>query len=334
MSKKRKQSKDDFTAVIIGAGRIASQFDSPQSREVLTHAHAFSKHPQVDLRGILDSNRGVARREGKKWGCPAYDDVDVMMKAVQPDIVSICTPDMSHFDMLLKVASYKPRIVICEKPVTMNVTSTRKIVRRYHRLGIPIVVNYSRRFDRVVREIQHAILTGVYGKILCASGIYTKGIIHNGSHMIDLCRFLFGEIRSILTTIEVTDYSRSDSSISGFLEFDLCKQFHLMVGDERKYSIFELDILFESRRVRLIDSGFYVSVQEVKHDRRYAGYQCLHSPVNKRTSLHRAMLALVDNVVKYLSHRQLLVGRVEDAAETQRVCELMLTGKKFRKYYV
>ncbi|MDO8558221.1 MAG: Gfo/Idh/MocA family oxidoreductase [bacterium] len=334
MSKQRKQSRANFKAVIIGAGRIASQFDSPKSGGVLTHAHAFDRHPRVDLMGMFDTNKGVARREAKKWGCQAYDDLDTMMKTVQPEIVSICTPDSSHFGILLKIAPYRPRIVICEKPVTLHVADTRKIVRLYRHLGIPVVVNYPRRFDRAVQEIQHAITTGEYGKVLCASGTYTKGILHSGSHMIDLCRFLFGEARSVVTTLAVADYSPSDTNISGCLEFELCKQFHLMVGDERKYSLFELDILFERCRIRLIDSGFYISVQDVGKDHRYAGYQCLSKPVSKRTSLNRAMLALVDNVVHYLSHGQLLIGRVEDAAKTQRVCELLLTGKKFRKHYV
>jgi hypothetical protein len=107
-----------------------------------------------------------------------------------------------------------------------------------------------------------------------------------------------------------------------------------MVGDERKYSIFELDILFEKCRIRLVDSGFYISVQKVGNDRRYAGYQCLYNPVNKKTSLNGAMFALVDNAVQHLSRGQLLIGRVEDAAKTQRVCQLLLTSKKFRKHYV
>lgn len=334
MSKQRKQSKDNFKAVIIGAGRIASQFDSPNRREVLTHAHAFKKHPRVDLVGIFDIDKSVARREARKWDCPAYDDLDTMMKTVQPDVVSICTPDSSHFGILLAIAPYRPRMVICEKPVTIHITDTRSIVRLYRRLRIPIVVNYSRRFDRVVQEIKHAITTEKYGKVLCASGTYTKGIMHNGSHMIDLCRFLFGEARSIIATLAVADDNPSDASIGGYLEFKLCKQFHLLVGDERAYSIFELDILFEKRRVRLVDSGFYVSVQEVRSDRRYARYHCLSHPITKRTSLNRAMLALVDHAVHYLSRGQLLTGRVEEAEKTQRVCELLLTGKKFKKYYV
>ncbi|KKW21927.1 MAG: hypothetical protein A2W52_01005 [Candidatus Taylorbacteria bacterium RIFCSPHIGHO2_02_49_25] len=328
-------SKGNYKAVIIGAGRIASQFDSLESGEVLTHAHAFRKHPRVDLMGILDSNKNAARRAAKKWNCQTYDDLDTMMRKVQPDIVNVCTPDSSHFGVLLKIAHYKKtRIVICEKPITTNLADTKKIVRLYDTIGIPILVNYSRRFDAVVQKLRQSIRENKYGGIVCASGIYTKGIVHNGAHMIDLCRYLFGEVTSVVTTFSVPDFSHYDKSVSGCLEFKLCKQFHLMSGDERRYSIFEIDILFEKRRVRFIDFGFCVSIQKVTSDPRYAGYQCLGKPVIKSTSLDRAMVVLVDNAVLHLRRQSPLLCGIDDSLETQKICELLLHGKKFKKYDV
>lgn len=326
--------KAKYKAVIIGAGRIASQFDSPKSGNVLTHAHAFRKHAQVDLVGISDIDKTAAARAAERWSCRAYDDVDAMMKEVQPDIVSVCTPNSSHVGILSKIAPYKPKIVICEKPLATHLSDAQKIVRLYDRIGTPLLINYSRRFDRAMQKIQRAVTAGEYGDILCASGIYTKGIIHNGSHMIDLCRYLFGEVRNFITTSAVADYSAHDRSVSGCLEFERCKQFHLMAGDERAYSIFEIDILFEKRRVRLIDSGFYVSVQRVKSDSRYRGYQCLGRSVTEKTSLDRAMCALVDTAVLHLTQGKLLLSSGENAVKTQKICELLLTSKKFKKQYV
>lgn len=60
--------KDKYSAVIIGAGRIASSFDSPAGKSVLTHAHAYRKHPDVKLLGFYDTSARVAQRAVKTWG--------------------------------------------------------------------------------------------------------------------------------------------------------------------------------------------------------------------------------------------------------------------------
>ena len=54
--------KKIYDAVIIGAGRIASGFDTPRSKDILTHAHAIAKESRLRLTGITDINE----RKGKK----------------------------------------------------------------------------------------------------------------------------------------------------------------------------------------------------------------------------------------------------------------------------
>ena len=198
MSSVKKPKKVKYKAVIIGAGRIGAQFDFPKNKEILTHAHAYYKHPKVKLMGFFDVNKGAAKKAAKKWGCNAYFDLTEMFKNEKPDIVSICTPDKFHYSVLLKVVKYKPKIVICEKPITTSLEHTRKIIKFYKKAGVSILINYPRRFDKKIHVIKKAIDEGRYGKILCASGIYTKGILHNGSHLIDLCYFLFGKMKKRL----------------------------------------------------------------------------------------------------------------------------------------
>jgi len=50
MHNKLRQNK--YKAIIIGAGRIASDFDYPGSKKILTRANAFKKHPSIDLIGF------------------------------------------------------------------------------------------------------------------------------------------------------------------------------------------------------------------------------------------------------------------------------------------
>ncbi|MBU1895910.1 Gfo/Idh/MocA family oxidoreductase [Patescibacteria group bacterium] len=326
MSKQKTHKKDKYGAVIIGAGRIASAFDSPQDKQVLTHAHAYRRHSKTELLGFFDISKKATEEAAEKWGCQPYHDLSQMLEEAKPDLVSICTPDDIHFDNLITLAEYNPKIVICEKPVTTNISDTEKVVDLYKKKKIPALINYSRRFDKSVQTFKKELERGEYGKVISASGIYTKGILHNGSHMIDLCRFLFGEYKTGVNLHEICDYNKKDKTVAGFLSFANCPQFHLKVGDERQFSIFELDIILEKARFHFFDSGFFVSIQEVKDDPLFAGYKCLGDAEVKKTFLDNALVDLVNHAIEHLEQNKPLVCELEDALRTQKVCLSLLTN--------
>lgn len=317
----KKYLKDKYKAVIIGAGKIAAQFDSPKSKSVLTHAHAFKLNSRTELAGFFDINRFKAKAAGKKWDCPVFGSLEEMFKKVSPDIVSICTPDKDHFSVLMKISKYKPRLVICEKPIVASLKEGEIISKKSYK----ILVNYSRRFDETMQKLKQEIDRKQYGKILCSSGIYNKGLKHSGSHMVDLCRFLFGEVEEVKPSYNFRDYTISDKSVGGFLRFKKCPQFYLMIADARKYEIFELDIVFEKARIRLyeINTGVKISWQNVKKNNEYKDYKKLGEPKILETKTKQVMFNLIDNAVKYLDGKEPLRCGVKDAREDLRICELL-----------
>lgn len=327
MLKRKNPKKDRYKAVIVGAGRIAAQFDSPRSKETLTHAHAYRKNGRTDLIGFFDIDKSAVEKAAKKWQCRSFFDLDEMFKTASPDIVSICTPDERHYNSLLSVVKYKPALIICEKPVTVNLKDTEKIRALCERSNVPVLVNYSRRFDKKVQETRADIASGKYGKILCASGVYTKGVLHNGSHMIDICRFLFGEMKECLRLHKVGDFTKNDATIAGFLKFEKCEQFYLMAGDEREYSIFELDIICEKKRVRFNNFGLSAIKQEVINDPLFAGFKCLSKEAYGKTLLINAMSAMIKNAVGYLDNKEDLLSDLNSAFLAQKACFKLLNNK-------
>ncbi len=328
MSEQKKPKKNKYKAIIIGAGRIAAQFDSPNGKDVLTHAHAYCQNQKTELAGFFDINKSAAKAAAKKWSCSGFDDLEQALIKIKPDIISICTPDHAHFSNLMEVVKYKPKIVICEKPFTAKTEDAQRVIRAYKDLNIPILINYSRRFDKTVQTLKKEVEDKKYGKIICSSGIYTKGILHNGSHLIDLSRFLFGEIKDFSVFYAVNDYDKKDKSVAGFLKYENCPQFHLMVGDERQYSIFELDIIFEKKRICFYDFGFYMFVQEIKNDPLFKGFKALGELVIKKTSLTEAMSCLIQNAVDFLENKTPLLSDMESAYQTQNICHSKLKNFK------
>lgn len=321
MSAQKILKKDKYKAVIIGAGRMGAQFDFPKSKKVLTHAHAYRKNPRIELHGFFDTDKKAAQDAAGKWHCRGYFELDRMFKAVRPDIVSVCTSG-DHFPVLMKIAEYQPRMVISEKPVTTTLQRALEISTLYNKLKIPLLINYSRRFDKEVQKFRKEIREEKYGKILCASGIYTKGIIHNGSHLIDLCRYLFGEAVDFKILYSVFDCAFGDKSVAAFIKFERCEQFYLMTGNEKNYPIFELDVLLEKRRVRFVNSGSEVITQKPKEDALYK--DGLSRTIKRKTKLADALLSLIDNAVNHLERKEALVCDIKEALKTQKICELLL----------
>lgn len=317
-----------YTAVIIGAGRIASGFDTPRSREILTHAHAYSAHPRTVLKGItdIDKKRGIAA--ARKWSTAFFSDCDAMFASVKPDIISIATPDETHFAMLMKAMKYHPKLILCEKPVVSTAGEADRLAAAARKSGIPILVNYPRRFERDVQEIRAAIARGAFGNIVSGRAIYSKGTVHNGSHVIDLCRYFFGELKSFSVHYRINDYKADDPITGAFLTFERCPQFYLIAGDERAYSSFEFDVVGETKRATIVNEGFeFLTTEEVRPDPIYAGYRILKALPRKKMSWDRALYAAVGHAVAHLEKKTPLISDVFNAIKTHRACLALVKQK-------
>ena len=331
MSDKKKHmnsKKKIYQAVIIGAGRIASSFDSPRSKNILTHAHAIRENSRMELAGIMDIDTVQGKKEAKKWNTEFFGDYHVMLDLLKPDIVVIATPDHTHKEILLDVLVHHPKVIILEKPVVNKKSEIESVRRAAHNAGVPVVVNFRRRFDPVVNEIRDSIIKGRYGSILSASAIYTKGILHNGSHMIDLARYLFGEMTSAKMHFSVNDFSEGESSVGGVATFERCPQFYLMTGDERSFYIFELCIVTEKNRIRFIDEGRRVVVEEVVRDTVYKDDRVLGPAKTKKTKLSDSMMRMMDHAVRVVDGTEASHASLGDALRTQETCNKLLSTFK------
>lgn len=294
--------KQTYAVVIIGTGRIGTGFDAPDSPYVLTHAHAVTKNVRTKLAGVADIDASLGKKEAKRWATEFFSNVNVLMKKTQPDIVIVATPDQTHAKILAQVARFSPKLVVCEKPAVTTAAELKKIRKLYASLGIPLIVNYSRRFDAKVREVRSKIARGEFGRVIAASGTYTGTLAHNGSHMIDLARFLFGEM------------SVRKEKIS----FEKCPRFSLTQGDQNFYSIFEMDILTERARLRFTHSGMQLEVQKAVASPIYKKFTVLGPAKVSETSLHDALPELVRYAVALLDTKADPEKLLSGAFETER----------------
>ena len=235
----------------------------------------------------------------------------------------LAVPDEFHFEYLNKIIKYKPKIVVCEKPLTNSVNLSNNIIKKYSENGIDLAVCFQRRYDQDFINIKREFCSNSLGKFLSGSVIYSKGIMHNGSHAVDILRFIFGEVKQVKSFSKSIDYKKNDPTVSAIISFK-DGNIHFITGDERFHSLFEIDLIFEKKRFRITESGNYIDIFEVGSDPIYVGYSSLNKKESRVSTLGFALKNMWSSVVKHLSGEEKLSSLAQDSFKTQEVCEKII----------
>ncbi len=292
-----------FRAVVIGCGWIgAGTARDPTTVGVQSHAEAYARHPRITLVGLADHDLGRAQAAASAFGpCSAFNDPVEMLSTLRPDIVSICTPDESHAAMLrLALSPSSTRAVIMEKPLDVAFDEARALVQMASQKGVILSVNYSRRFCPAFQQLRHELRQGVFGRVQQVHGYYGKGIIHNGTHWLDLLRYLIGDIEHVAvpTTLRPDEHTPSAQIIcAGGIPATLSAL------DHTAFTLFEMDILGTAGRVRILNGGHRILRSRIVESPLYAGYVNLGDEDIQLHCLKDAIVHAVDDLLACLEGR-------------------------------
>ncbi|MCB9805865.1 Gfo/Idh/MocA family oxidoreductase [Candidatus Nomurabacteria bacterium] len=308
-----------LNALIIGAGKIGSDFDDLESQSVLTHAKAYETHPGFNLIGLVENNKDVAKKASDKWKKPTFVSIEESLENFKVDVVSLCVPDNLHFDFLEKIKKFNIKNGILEKPLVVSKEELEKVSENNYFSENNFVVNYSRRFVPEFVKIREDIIAGKYGEFEVGNCWYGKGFVHNSSHIINLLLFFGLEIQESKALSHITDYSEEDPSYSVLFTTAKNKNITLNVMDSRKYKVFEIDLFFEKGRIRISNDGFDVEIFIVKDDDVFSGYKKLFCEENIKTELNKSLYNAVDNIYNLINNRADNLSDVASAIKTQDI---------------
>lgn len=295
-----------LNALIVGAGKMGADFDSPKSPFILTHAHAYTKSPNFNLLGFYDINFQQAEKMAAKWQCNAYKNLCNLPNQI--DVISICSPDQNHISDCLTFARFQPKVIFLEKPLCHN----RKDIAELEKLQIPILVNYTRRFSKDFQNLYRQIQDNRFGKYLTGTGYYGKGTIHNGSHMIDLINWLISPVRSYKILNEINDCFDNDPTKSILLSLENGAEFYMQGITCKAYTVFELDLFFELARIKILNSGQYIEIYTIKNNQMYDNYINLFLERTIQTDINNALFNALDNISDFIHNNKKLLCTVED----------------------
>lgn len=300
-----------LNTLIIGAGRMGAMYDTPESDWILSHAHAVTAHSGFDLAGFVDPHPEQGKAAASRWGGEHYVDLEEAIlteaeKSRRIDGVVVTTPDHTHGDILkdiLNHSNHKPSFVVAEKPFTGDPELAQAIATAYEQAGILLVVNFTRRFVSEYQALQQAIRKEEYGKLLAGNAYYGKGWRHNGSHLMNTLQWLFDDVKTVGTFGKpVMDYGDDDPSFHVHIQLshDVVMTAHAV--DSRIVTVYEMELLFEKRRIRVLSNGQILS-HPLKENPVFAGYVNYDSPEVTPANLGQALPNLYTHVLDCLGEK-------------------------------
>ena len=138
---------------LFGAGRIAR-----------VHAANVAAHPALTLRTVVDIDLNKARTLAEPFGARAGTNADAALADPEVHAVLIASTSSTHADLIDRaLATRKP--VFCEKPIDLDVARAEACVRSIEAAGVPVFVDFNRRFDPNHAAVHQAVRAGEAGAV-------------------------------------------------------------------------------------------------------------------------------------------------------------------------
>ncbi|HWP46794.1 MAG TPA: Gfo/Idh/MocA family oxidoreductase [Candidatus Limnocylindrales bacterium] len=316
---------------VIGCGRIAQ-----------THLQACQEASMLELVAVCDINNVVAQSVKEAFGCrKAYDDYRKMLESEKLDAVIICTPPSSHVTIACDAIGYGLH-VLCEKPFATRLEDALKMVAYAEKQDRLIMMASKFRFSEDVIKARGIIQSGILGNIILYENVFCSKVnmagrwnamreisgggvlIDNGSHAVDIARFLVGPIVSVQTQhgiqvqpIEVEDTSRfyfqTESGVLGIIDLS--------------WSIYK-------------DSDTYIGVYGTEgtlsigwQESKYRQSEKLNwVRFGKGYDKQKAFTRQLQHFVNCLLHHEIPIITPQDAVESVRVIDAAYESARFNKW--
>lgn len=318
-------TSEPYKLLIIGCGNIAGGYDLLQPEEALplSHAKAFLKHGGFKLTACIDPDVKKLEAFKEHWNIQeGYSSADALSGQAQKfDVISICSPTSEHANDLQIALNLSPKLIFCEKPITNNFNETTRLVSVCEEKQIMLAVNYSRRWAPEFAEIKTQLSNQYWGAVRSVNAVYNKGILNNGSHMLDLLDYFFGPLTLKTTGQFVQDYFKDDPTIEATFVTEQGIPIHLNIAHAKDYALFEMQIVTENGLINMEHGGARWRFRGVEQSEKLVGYKFLNSGQWLESNESFAMANAVANIFEALENGTPLASTGKNALVAQSLCE-------------
>lgn len=317
-----------YRAAVVGCGRIGCAFDDDPRREyVSSHAGAYAVTPKLHLAALADLDLKKVHHYADRFNVPGrYTDFLEMLKKESPDVVSVCTWNYTHLDIVRAAVEQGVKAIFCEKPIADTLWAADEMIRLCKEPNVLLMIDHQRRFDPFHHEIKAFLKEGRLGRIQQVTCYYTAGTANTGTHLFDLLRFYLGDVSWVEGRCSQNPSPNPyDPNIDGWIGFKEGPVAAIQACDVSAFLIFEISLIGTQGRLRITSSGFDAQFEEVRESERYAGYRELFSTVLplRNNQPHEVMLLGIAHLLECLENQKKPLSTGEDGrASLEIICAL------------
>ncbi len=160
--------------------------------------------PEFELAAVCDIDLERAQRTARSYGAQAFSDVETMLDQAALDGCCVCGPAEMHHAVSLQVLRRGLRLFV-EKPPAPGLRQAEELAETAARHNTWGMVGFMKRFAPANLLAREFMASDAFGTLSSISLIHGCGpyddlrrmLYFNGIHLIDLGRFLGGEVERV-----------------------------------------------------------------------------------------------------------------------------------------
>ena len=308
-----------YKTAIVGCGNIAGSYGKSDDGKPLSHAGCFDMNSRTELKALVDKDPQKLKRFALNWKVKnSYLDLEEMLDEVNPDIVSVCTPPDTHLSIIKKLLEKGTRAIICEKPLSDSVEDARSIARLAKNKTV-MAVNYFRRWNSSLLDLKNEIDKGLIGKVSNITVHYSKGLLSNGSHLVNLLEWFFGSptefnIEKAYSEIE------NDRGINFSMGFPGNIDSVFIHLPKVHYVFIEVNIFGSEGRAEITQRGQEINIYKKKKDKNYQIFNKLDLLETIKTDWDNCLQKEIIELINVLEGNAEISCSTKEALATLETC--------------
>lgn len=221
--------------IIVGAGAIAGAYET-----------ALRNCEHSVLAGIVDIDEALAAEMAARNGCSGCASVETALEQLDFDAAVVCTPPNKHCALTCTLLA-REKHVLCEKPLATTESDARQMADIALNNGCLLTMGSKFRYVEDVVRAKKIVDSGILGEIVLFENAFTGWtdmrsrwnsradisgggvLIDNGTHSLDIMRYLIGSIAEVkviegkrLQSEHVEDtvrvFARTDDGVMGSVD--------------------------------------------------------------------------------------------------------------------
>jgi myo-inositol 2-dehydrogenase/D-chiro-inositol 1-dehydrogenase len=176
------------------------------------HLAVLSEDKRAQIVAVCDPVKGLSDAAGKRYGANSHTDFRKLIEEEHLDAVFVVAPNAFHMEML-EFAIDQNLAIFCEKPMVITLQDAKKVSELVHQKRIKFQMGHNRRFSLVYKKTKELLETHrikpymvgikmVTGEMIRPAWMtdpkIVGGFLYDTTiHMLDLTRWLFGEVSTV-----------------------------------------------------------------------------------------------------------------------------------------